>query len=169
MEYIETLIPDNEGNHLVVALGFYDKTDKSTTFHIPEEFASLEIADISINKIDLDKPLNLRAFFKMCQWLIDQISIFPNAVFSFVCSTDYLETHHQGISPELYRWNLFNNLYIRCLPKLLVMGIDSKDIIVGPDGYQTFAKVFYRTQLAPIIHIVAEHLHNKYRESVSRS
>lgn len=31
MESIETLIPDNEGNHLVVVLSFYDDGEKSGT------------------------------------------------------------------------------------------------------------------------------------------
>ena len=31
METIETLIPDNEGNHLVVVLYFYDKEDMVST------------------------------------------------------------------------------------------------------------------------------------------
>ena len=46
--------------------------------------------------------------------------------------------------------------------RLKVLGIESKDIIVGPDGYQTFAKVFYRTLHAPVIHLVEAHISNKY-------
>lgn len=46
MESIETLIPDNEGNHLVVILYFYDDRDKADTFQIPSEFMGLSIADI---------------------------------------------------------------------------------------------------------------------------
>lgn len=48
MESVETLIPDNEGNHLVVVLNFYDDSQKTDTFLIPPEFAQLEIADIAI-------------------------------------------------------------------------------------------------------------------------
>ncbi len=103
MESIETLIPDNEGNHLVVVLSFYDNIEKLDTFQIPQEFIELDIADISINKIDLEKPLHLRAFNKMCQWLIDQFIIFPNSVFSFICSTDSLDTNHSDIASEQYR------------------------------------------------------------------
>ena len=36
MESIETIIPDNEGNHLVIVLSFYDDNDKTGTFQIPQ-------------------------------------------------------------------------------------------------------------------------------------
>ena len=162
MESIETLIPDKEGNHLVVALNFYDDVMKTGTFKIPEEFKGLDIADISINKIDIDEPLNIRAFFAMCDWLIEQFLIFKNAVFSFICSTDPLDTNHPDISPVVYRWRLFELFYHRNILRLHDMGIESKDIVVGPDGYQTFARVFYRIGHAPIIHLVINHLESKY-------
>ena len=107
MESVETLIPDNEGNHLVVVLNFYEEDQKTDTFQIPSEFSKLEIADIAIEKLNLDQPLGLRAFYRMCQWLVEQFEQFPNAVFSFICSTDSLEINHKGIAPEQYRWNLF--------------------------------------------------------------
>ncbi len=162
MESIETLIPDNRGNHLVVVLSFYDDEEKTGTFLIPEEFVELEIADISINKLYLDESLGLRSFFKMCEWLIEQFTIFTNSVFSFICSTDSLDTHHPDLLPQQYRWNLFEYLFQRNSLKLSEMGIKSKDIIVGPEGYQTFARVFYRIEHAPIIHLVIAHLNDKY-------
>lgn len=164
MESIETLIPDNEGNHLVVVLYFYDYNDKTSTFQIPQEFAELDIADININKLALDKPLKIGAFFKMCRWLLEQFLIYPNAVFSFICSTDPLETHHANIQPEQYRWNLFESLYNRKRPELIKFGIKSTDIIVGPKDYQTYARVFYRDKHSPIIHLVIAHLNNKYSD-----
>ena len=162
MESIETLIPDNEGNHLVVVLTFYDDVDKNDTFEIPQVFASLDIADISISKIELDRPLHLRAFNKMCKWLIEQLMMFPNAVFSFICSIDPLDTNHSELPPEQYRWMLFEYFYYRNILRLNEMGIKSKEIIVGPEGFQTFARVFYRANHAPIIHLVIDHLNNKY-------
>lgn len=48
MESVDTLIPDNEGNHLVVVLTFYDEYQKTNTFQIPSEFTELEIADIAM-------------------------------------------------------------------------------------------------------------------------
>lgn len=39
MDPIETLIPDNEGNHLVVVLSFYDET-YFTVANIPPLFIS---------------------------------------------------------------------------------------------------------------------------------
>lgn len=162
MESVETIIPDNEGNHLVVVLSFYDANDKVGTFQIPQDLAELDIADIAITKLYLDKPLHLCAFFKMCRWLIDQFSIFPNAVFSFICSTDPLETHHSNMASEQYRWSLFEHFYQRNILRLTEMGIESKDIVVGPEGYQTFARVFYRVKHAPVIHLVVQHLSSKY-------
>lgn len=67
MESVETLIPDNEGNHLVVVLNFYDEEQKADTFQIPSEFADVDIADIEIEKLCLDQPLGLSAFNKMCR------------------------------------------------------------------------------------------------------
>ncbi len=162
METAETLIPDNEGNHLVVVLNFYEDSQKIDTFRIPPEFTELEIADISIEKLYLDQPLGLRAFYGMCQWLVEQFLQFPKAVFSFICSTDPLETNHSSIAPEQYRWNLFEYFYQYNIDRLKEIGIESKDIIVGPDGYQSFARVFYRVSHAPIIHLVIAHLENKY-------
>ncbi|MBD5179858.1 MAG: hypothetical protein HDT01_01005 [Bacteroidales bacterium] len=162
METVETLIPDNKGNHLVVVLSFYEDNQKTDTFQIPIEYSSLEIADISIEKLDMDFPLGLRAFHQMCRWLIEQFVQFPNAVFSFICSTDPLATNHTMIAPEQYRWNLFESFYKRNISRLSELGIESKDIVVGPDGYQTFARVFYRMSHAPVIHLVIAHLNNKY-------
>lgn len=162
MESVETLIPDNGGNHLVVALNFYEDSQKTGTFQIPSEFACLDIADISIEKLDMNQPLGLMVFYKMCQWLIEQFIQFPNAVFSFICSTDPLETNHNKIAPAQYRRNLFEFFYQRSISKLDKLGIESKDIIVGPDGYQSFARVFYRTSHAPIIYLVINHLDSKY-------
>ena len=162
MESIETLIPDKEGNHLVVVLSFYEDSQKIDTFKIPCEFTNLEIADIAIEKLSLDCPLGIRAFYQMCQWLIEQFMLFPDAVFSFICSTDPLETNHNKIAPEQYRWNLFEAFYQRNIDKLNGLGIESRNIVVGPDGYQTFARVFYRRCHAPVIHLIIAHLNNKY-------
>lgn len=164
METVETLIPDNEGNHLVVVLNFYEDSQKTDTFQIPIEFASLEIADISIEKLDLEKPLGISAFNKMCAWLIEMFMQFPGAVFSFICSTDPLATNHDNIAPEYYRWRLFEVFYQRNIERLNELGIESKDVVVGPEGYQTFARVFYRTAHAPVIHLVISHLKSKYSD-----
>lgn len=162
METIETLIPDNGGNHLVVVLYFYEDIDKANTFLIPQEFINLDIADININKLDQNKPLKVRAFFKMCHWLSQQFMLYPNSVFSFICSTDPLQTHHPDIKPEQYRWNLFESLYFRYHKNLEHSGIRSK--ISGPAGYQTYARVFFRDKHAPIIHFVTDHICSKFPE-----
>lgn len=119
METIETLIPDNEGNHLVVVLYFYENIDKANTFLIPQEFINLDIADININKLDQNKPLKVRAFFKMCHWLSQKSGTFRYQI---------------------------------------------KNIIVGPAGYQTYARVFFRDKHAPIIHFVTDHICSKFPE-----
>ena len=163
MEFVENLISDNEGNHLVVVLSFYEDSQKTDTFQIPSEYTNLDIADISIEKLNLGHPLGIRAFHQLIKWLIEWFMQCPNAVFYFICSTDPLTTNHDKIDPEQYRWNLFEALYQRNIGKLNELGIESKDIVVGPDGYQTFARVFYRTSHAPVIHLVIAHLTNKYR------
>ena len=75
METFETIIPDNEGNHLVVVLYIYDDRDKTLTFQIHDECQELDMTDINIRKLNLDKPLGSGAFFKMNRWLIDQFSM----------------------------------------------------------------------------------------------
>lgn len=164
MEKIEELIPDNEGNHLVVVLNFYDKSDRINQLHIPAEFFELDIADICIETLDRSRPLGVRALLKMCDWLLEQMLMFPNAVFSFVCSTQSLDTNHSGLPPEKYRWRLFESLYIRKSGVLAEYGIRSENIVVGPEGYESFAKVFYRDKHAPIIYVVAEHLRCKFND-----
>lgn len=136
----------------MVVLTFYEDNQKTDTFQIPPEFLGLDIADIAIEKLNIDQPLGLRAFYKMCQWLTEQFMQFSNAVFSFICSTDPLGTNHNNIAPEQYRWNLFESFYRRNVNRMDKLGIESKNIIVGPEGYQTFARVFYRTSHAPVIH-----------------
>ncbi len=85
MESIEAIIPDNEDNHLVVVLSFYDNNDKVGTFQIPEEFEDLDIADIAINKLYIDMPLNLCAFFKTQVWLPSNTDgIFLNTCISVI-------------------------------------------------------------------------------------
>lgn len=164
MESIETLIPDNEGNHLVVVLNFYEDCQKTNTFQIPAEFSTLEIADITIEKIFIGQPIGLRVFHKMCHWLVEQFLQFPNAVFTFICSTDSLKTNHENITPAQYRWKLFEYFFHKNTNKLQQKGVEAKSLIVGPEGYQSFARVFYRTPHAPIIHLVVSHLEDKYRQ-----
>jgi len=108
----------------VVVLNFYEDCHKTDTFQIPSEFTGLDIADISIEKLNLKQPIGLRTFNKMCQWLIEQFMQFPNAVFSFICSTDPLETNHKKIAPEQSRWNLFEFFYQRNVGKLDELGIE---------------------------------------------
>lgn len=73
-----------------------------------------------------------------------------------------MENHHTNLASEQYRWNLFEYFYKRNIARLAEMGIESKDIVVGPEGYQTFARVFYRAAHAPVINLVTQHLSNKY-------
>ena len=164
MDTIETLIPDNKGNHLVVVLYFYDNANKLNTFQIPPEFHDIEIADININKLDIHHPLSLSAFNRMCDWLIEQFLLYPHSIFSFICSLEPLTTHHNQLSSEQYRWSLFEILFKRNISRLEKLGIHSKKIIVGKDDYQTDARVFYRDKHAPIVHIVESHIKEKYGE-----
>lgn len=163
METVETLIPDNEGNHLVVVLSFYDELQKASTLLVPLDSSDLDLVDISIEKLNLDLPLGLGAFFKMCNWLVEQFNLYQNAVFFFICSIDDISTHHLNLTPEQYRWNLFECLFKRNYQRLRDLEIYSKDIIVGPEGFQSFARVFYRAKHAPIVHVVSDGLRSKYQ------
>ncbi len=55
-----------------------------------------------------------------------------------------------------------NDIFIRNKKRLNELNIHSKFILVGPDGYQTYARVFYRDRHAPVIHLVIDHLKDKY-------
>ncbi|MDE7389048.1 MAG: hypothetical protein K2M97_07355 [Muribaculaceae bacterium] len=159
MESVETLIPDNQGNHLVVALNFCDDIVRDGIAQIPSEFCEFEIADISIRKLYLDKPLNIRAFFKMCNWLMEQLTIFSNTIFWFICSTEELATNHSEMTSAQYRWQLFDLFYHRNITELRNMGIESKEIIVGSEN-KTYMRVFYRMCHAPVIHVVSANIIN---------
>ena len=161
----ENIFSDNRGNQLMVALYFYDKYEKINTLKIPEEYADIEIADISIEKIELDKPLHYGAFAAMNRWLFEQFELHPNAIFSFICSLDALDTNHQNMPPEQYRWRLFDALYNRFIKYNQYANIHTQDVIFGPDDYLAYTRTFYRSQHAPIIYIVGSYLKDKYNQT----
>ena len=68
----------------MVVLYFYDDLNKINAFQIPTEFHEIDIADINIRKLNLEKPLAYSAFNKMCKWLLEQFLLYPNFVFSFI-------------------------------------------------------------------------------------
>ena len=158
MEIVETLIPDNEGNHLVVALNFCDDTVQEGLTQIPSEFGNFVIADISIKKLFEDRPLNPFALYKMCNWILEQLVTYSNAIFWFICSTGELKNNHPYMTSAQYRWNLFDYFYRRNSDKLKELGIESNKIIVGTGHNETFIRVFYRMCHAPVIHIVTSNI-----------
>ncbi len=158
MQSLEQTFSDIGGNHLLVALYFCDNDYKLQTLNIPEEYANIDIVDINIEKAYLEKPIHPAVFFKMSSWLLEVFEKYDNAIFTFICSTDDLDTNHSGILPQTYRWKLFNCLFHRFRSKCEV---NIQDVIVGPEGYQTYGRAFYRNQHSPIIHIVASHLLEK--------
>lgn len=160
MKSIENTFSDNEGNHLMVALDFYDEAYKQNTLQIPEEYSDIDIVDISIEKVFVDKPIHYSEFFKMCTWLLQQFSIYDNAVFTYICSFDELKTNHLDIEPQFYRWSLFDRLFQRTSSYIQ---LNTQDVIVGSDGYQSYGRAFFRDKHAPIIHIITSHLQDKQR------
>lgn len=158
MESIERTFSDNEGNHLLVALCFCDDDYKRDTLHVPEEFLDIEIVDIETTKAYVDKPIHYGVFFKMSSWLIEQFDVHRDAIFTFICSIDELETNHPGDLPQTYRWNLFDRLYQRYSEKA---GVNVQDVVIGPEGFRSFGRAFYRDCHAPIIHIVTAYLQEK--------
>lgn len=161
MESIEHIFSDNKGNHLMVALNFYDNNEKIDTLKIPSEFADIEIADINIEKVELNEPLHYGAFAAMNKWLFEQFVQHPNAVFSFICSLDELDTNHDNMRPERYRWNLFDALFKRFISQNNHTDIKTQDVIFGPKEYLSYTRTFYRDKHAPIIHIVSAYLKEK--------
>lgn len=162
MQREEILISDNESNHLLVALDFYDDEYKLQTFNIPPEFSNIEIADISIEKDDLNKPIGLKAFMDMTRWLYKKYIDNNNVIFTFICSIDSLATNHHDLSPQTYRWRLFDMLFKRAIDNNYIPPIKTQDITIGPDGFQSFGRAFYRDAHAPIIHLISTHLSDKY-------
>lgn len=161
MKCIRTTISDNRGNHLLVALDFCDDFYKQQALQIHEEFSNIDIIDISIEKVYLNKPIGVSVFFKLSEWLLNEFSSLPNAIFTYICSTDELSSNHNEILPQEYRWKLFDVLSNRINSKL---NMNIQDVIVGPDGYQTFGRAFYRDKHSPIIHIIASHLQEKQNQ-----
>lgn len=161
MEREETLISDNEGNHLLVALDFYDEDYKFAVLNIPPEFDDIEIADISIEKDMLDKPIGYKAFADMCAWLAARFSGHRNLIMTFICSIDELTTNHPSITPQKYRWNLFDLLYKRTISQKIISNINIQDVIIGPEGFQSYGRAFYRDSHAPIVHLIVSHLNGK--------
>lgn len=161
METIENTFYDNEGNHLLVALDFYDNLYKKTTLHIPEEYSDIDIVDISISKLFVNKPIHFSAFFKMCSWLLECFNRHPTAIFTYICSTEELNTNHENLEPHLYRWILFDVLLKRSFRRTM---LNIQDVVVGPEGYQSYGRAIYRNKQAPIIHIVVAHLQEKQQD-----
>lgn len=158
----EQIFSDNEGNHLMVALDFYDNRYKQTTLYIPEEYSDIEIVDISISKVYVDRPIHYSVFMRLSSWLMEMFDKYPDAIFTYICSTDELETNHNNLAPQMYRWRLFDMLYKRsCLRHGRV---NIQDILIGPEGYQSSGRAFYRDKHSPIVHIVTAHLQEKQQE-----
>lgn len=162
MKSVEQVFSDNRGNHILVALYFYDKDYKQAVLNIPEEYADINVIDINITKARLDKPINPAALFKMSRWLLQQFDKYENAIFPFICSTDDLSTNHPDKSPQVYRWELFDKLYM-CVARNA--GINVQDVIVGAEGFQSLGRAFYRDKHTTIIKFVAEYLQDKQTDS----
>lgn len=158
MESIEKTFSDKGGNHLLVALYFYDNDYKQDFLHIPEQYSHIKIIDIDITKAFVDLPINPVVFFRMSDWLLMQFEQMEDSIFTFICSTAELNTHHNNLLPQTYRWDLFDKLYQR---KKNHPGIRVQDVIVGPEGYQSYGRAFYHEKHSPIIHIISSYLHEK--------
>lgn len=146
----------------MVALYFYDEYEKIHVLNLPEEYAGIDVVDISIEKFDLKKPLYYAAFAAMNKWLFHQFELHPNAVFSFICSLDEIDNNHKDMTPAQYRWELFDALYERFLRNNRSADVLKQDVIFGPEGYVSYTRTFYREKHASIIHIISSYLRDKY-------
>jgi len=158
MESIEQRFSDKEGNHLLVALYFCDDDYKRNSLHIPEEYADIKVIDISITKVYVERPIHFSVFFKMSSWLLQEFERHEDAVYTFICSTEELDTNHPNFLPQEFRWKLFDRLYIR---QANTSHINVQDVIVGPEGYQSLGRAFYRDKHAPIINVIVAYLQEK--------
>lgn len=94
----------------------------------------------------------------MSSWLLHEFEMQDDAVFTFICSTDELTTNHPDFLPQEFRWELFDRLYKR---RINAEGINVQDVIVGPEGYQSLGRAFYRDKHSPIINIIVSYLRDK--------
>lgn len=158
MKSIDKIFSDKEGNHLLVALCFCDDDYKQNSLHIPEEYAEINIVDINITKAYVEKPIHFSVFFNMSSWLLHEFEMQDDAVFTFICSTDELTINHPDFLPQEFRWELFDRLYKR---RINAEGINVQDVIVGPEGYQSLGRAFYREKHSSIINIIVSYLRDK--------
>lgn len=98
----------------------------------------------------------------MSRWLLQQFDKYENAIFTFICSTDDLSTNHPDKSPQVYRWELFDKLYM-CVARNAEINV--QDVIVGAEGFQSFGRAFYRNKHTTIINFVTEYLQDKQTDS----
>ena len=158
METINNIFSDKEGNHLLVALCFCDEGYKRDTLHIPDEYSDIKVIDISITKAYVEKPIHFSVFFRMSSWLLQEFEKHDDTVYTFICSTEELDTNHPFFLPQEFRWELFDKLYRR---QSGTAQINIQDVVVGPEGYQSLARAFYRDKHAPIINLIAAYLQEK--------
>ena len=164
MKSINQRFSDNEGNHLLVALCFCDDDYKRDTLHIPEEYIDVEVVDISITKAYVEKPIHFSVFLRMSSWLLQAFEKNQNTIYTFICSTEELETNHPNFLPQEFRWELFDKLYKR---QDNIPHIHVQDVVVGPDGYQALGRAFYRDNHIAIINLITAYLEEKQRSYYS--
>lgn len=100
----------------------------------------------------------------MCGWLATRFANHRNVIITFICSIDELVTNHTTVSPQKYRWDLFDLLYKRTVSQKIITNVNIQDVIIGPKGFQTYGRAFYRDIHAPIVHLIVAHLTSKYSD-----
>ncbi len=146
---------------LLVALCFYNAEYKQDVLSILEEYLNIRIVDISITKVYVDKPIHYSVFFKMSTWLLEEFDKHRDIIFTFICSTEDLNTNHPDILPQEFRWRLFDKLYQRQASNLQIM---VQDVVIGPEDYQSLSRAFYRDRHIPIINLISTYLQEKQQE-----
>ncbi len=97
----------------------------------------------------------------MSSWLLQEFEKYDDAIFTFICSTEDLNTNHPDILPQEFRWTLFDKLYKRLCGN---SKINTQDVEVGPEGYKSLGRAFYRSSHAPIINLVFSYLQEKHQQ-----
>ncbi|MDE6449433.1 MAG: hypothetical protein K2L41_05055 [Muribaculaceae bacterium] len=164
MELLEFKIPDNKGNHLLVALNFYDSDQKNNIFKIPRKWSSVEIIEINITKEHVNKPIDVHVFFKLCRELLCIFNQHENAIMFYEVSFDelLLNQRHSYLTPSDYRKKFFDTLKLwvekqGCGNNVLII-----DTEVGPDGFVNHVRIFFRKKHLELVEQVTPYISGKY-------
>jgi hypothetical protein len=163
MQEITYRIPDKKGNQLLVALLAYDNQEKINELQIPEEFADVDIIEVSITKEYVDQPIEPVVFLRLTTLLLREFNKRHNAVFFYQVSfEENLQQHHSNLRDVDYRASLFDLLQQRVQNSVEAADILVCDSEVGVEEYSNPIRIYFRERHRSIVQCVAENVARKY-------